>query len=450
MPTSPASSASDAVAVPHAASCPDCGGALTDDPRFIRWCQACEWNAHPGATGATEARSRGDRFQRRFNRATEERLFRRVTEGGSRPRTLDKVSVAAYAFAGLVHLAAVAVAGYAVYALTLPYLAMRCLGVLLLVISYFARPRFGPSRKALKRMPLVDRGAAPALYALTDRVARELGTTPPALIAVVDGYTASYSRIGLRRRVLLRLGLPLWESLTPEQRVALLGHELGHGVNGDSRRGLWVGTALGELAQWYSILQPGRDRLIHSGRASANTLLAFGDRVANWLLAGFAEVVLLAHRLLRRLTALSGRRAEYLADALAVRTGGTDATAGLLQALTLVSSFAHFNERYQRRARQAARQARSGAADRPAQLDYWDELRAYVSSVPQSERARRLLVSRLDDSVVDSTHPPTHLRLAYVEQLPAAGPAVVLSAAEAAAIEAELAPMRTAFVRDLP
>jgi Zn-dependent protease with chaperone function len=427
-----------------AASCPACGSSLTDDPRFVRWCQACGWNAHPGAAAA---KSRGDRLQRRFNRATEERLFRRVTEDGGRS-PVDGATVLTYVLAGLVHLVTAAMVGCAVVALSVPHVLVRCLGLVLLLVAYCLRPRLGPSRKALKRKRYLDADAAPALHALARRVATELATDPPALIAVNDRFNASYTRVGLRRRVLVTLGLPLWETLTPAQRVALLGHELGHGANGDTRRGVWVGSALGALREWYLMLQPG-GRRFGSPRGDVSGLVALSEKVAQLLLAVFSEAALLVYRLLGRLTALSGRRAEYLADAMAARVAGRDDAAGMLETLMLGGATQHVRSRYLFRTRSLRRPRRGDAGEQPPLPDYWAELRAYIASIPQSERARRRLMSQLDDSAVDSTHPPTHLRLAYVEQLPATGSAIVLSATEADAIDAEFGPIRAAFVRDM-
>ena len=410
-----------------AATCPECTGGLTEDTRFVQWCQACGWNAHPGAKAA---KGRGDRFRRRLNRASEERLYRRVTEGGAGPSALDGVSVAAYAFSGVVHLVTLGLAIGGVLLLVQSNWPMRVVGAVLLLVAFQLRPRLGPGRRARKRLRLVGADTAPVLHRLAAQVAAELGTEPPALIAVNGDYNASYTRFGVRRRVLLTLGLPLWETLAPEQWVALLGHEFGHGANGDARRGVWIGSALRSLQEWYRILRPGRTAYGGGSSASARGLVALGEMLTRAVMAVFAELVLLANQLLRRLTALSGRRAEYRADAMAARVAGPEATTGLLRALTVGSAAGYVRGRYL-------------LADGP-RGDFWADLREYVASIPPSERDRRLLVSQLDDSAVDTSHPPTRLRLDFVGQLPAAGPAIVLSAADAAAIGAELAPARAA------
>ena len=421
-----------ALAVATAPSCPACASGLTEDIRFVQWCQACGWNANPGAKAV---KGRGDRFQRKLNRAAEERLHRRITETGAQRSGLDTATVGAYVFSGLVHLVTLAVAVGGVLALLEPYWPLRIVGAVLVLLAFHLRPRFGPSRKAMKRRQLLADDDAPALRGLAARVAAELGTRPPDLIAVDTSFNATYTRVGMRRRVMLTLGLPLWETLGPEQRLALLGHELGHGANGDARRGGWIGSALRSLEEWYRLLRPGRI-VRGGGRGNPGGGIAIlGEMVARWAMAVFAELVLLAYRLLTRLTRLSGRRAEYLADGFGARVAGVDATAGMLRALTLGGIVARFSER---------RRLRGASAG-----GYWSELHAYLVSVPESERARLLLLSRLDDSAVDTTHPPTHLRLAFVEQLPRTAPAVLLTAGESAAIDAELAPARDAIARRL-
>ncbi|QMU69675.1 hypothetical protein [Streptacidiphilus sp. P02-A3a] len=126
-----------------------------------------------------------------------------------------------------------------------------------------------------------------------------------------------------------------------------------------------------------------------------------------------------------------------------------------------------FDDRFRRKQNRAAeerlhRKVTAGGGDRPSAFDgpaVGAHLLAglvhlatlalavggvVVDSVPQSERDRRLVVSRLDDSAVDTSHPPTWLRLEFVGQLPRTASAITLTDAEAAAIDAELAPARAA------
>ncbi|HEY7296021.1 MAG TPA: M48 family metalloprotease [Dehalococcoidia bacterium] len=80
-------------------------------------------------------------------------------------------------------------------------------------------------------------GAVAARLELTGAIARELHMATINEIAVTPASNAAFGRMGWRRRRVLLLGQPLPLTLDSQERVALLGHELGHGVNGDAVRG---------------------------------------------------------------------------------------------------------------------------------------------------------------------------------------------------------------------
>jgi Zn-dependent protease with chaperone function len=415
--------------------CGTCGKPLTTDPRFVQWCPACGWNANPGAK---EAAGRGDRFKRRLNREAEERLYRRVTAGRSGGPAL---AAATYALAGVVHLVTLAVLAGGVLALLATGWILHLVGLVLVAFTWTLRPRLHLPRARRRALRVLGRDEAPALYALCGRIAAELGTAAPHAIVADARYNASYRRNGLRRRVVLTLGLPLWEVLTPAERVALLGHELGHGANGDSRSGLWVGAALTSLEEWYAFFRPSyRHRMqARPARGGGGGVAIVAEMVVMALFAVFAELTLLLYRTLDRLTAVTGRGAEYRADAFGARIGGREAADGLLRALTFGSSAAHVRHR---------RRFATARTDLP-RVDFWEELRTYVASIPATERERRLRAAALDDSAIDATHPPTHLRLAHVATLPATAPAVVLTPSEATALDRELTAARARVAADL-
>ena len=445
-PSAPGPAATPQDATP-AVPCPECGSALTTDPRFIRWCPSCGWNAHPGASAAT---TRGDRFGRRINRAAEARLFRRITESGRLRSSRDGAWLAATGLATLVHLVTLAMGASGVLLIVLVPHALPALvvGAVLILCTIGLRPRLGTMRTARRAMHL-DRPRAPALYGLADRIAAELGTPPVKLICFDRDHNASYRRVGLRQRPVLTIGMPLWETLSVQERVAMLGHELGHGANGDTAQSLWVGAALRSLDEWYSVMTPGR-RLAPGQRSTTGSAAALGEMVARVLMFVFAEAVLQYHRLLLRVTVLGSRRAEYLADSMAARVGGSAATATMLEHLTLGRAVEQVRRQRSYRGKGAPRRRRDEAPAAPEPLpDFWVELRDYVDSIPASERQRRLRVSELDDSATDTTHPPTHLRIAFARQQPQPDPLIVPTAEELAAVEAELAPVRRAVAAAL-
>ncbi len=406
-------------------TCPRCGEAVPADPRFVVWCAACGWNTDPQPPDAPKGRLEGRRHRLAVRHG--EQLYGRMQDeltgkDAAGPR-LDAAGVAAYVLAWAVHLVtgAIAVAGLLLIVLGLPAFPPVLLGCVLLLLVAALRPRLG---RPPKHAVTVEREAAPELYALLDRVAAEAGTRGADLVVLDARGNAGVSEYGLRRRRLLRIGLPLWHILTPQQRVAVLGHEFGHYANGDTRRGLVVGTALNTLSVWYYVLRPGSAR----GRTLAQT-------VAAWLIAvpWLAAAGLL--RLLDRLTLRASQRAEYRADAAAARIGSGAAAAAALDRMHLLDAVGH----ELRRQAILARTRNKGADPKVIEANLWQSLADHADGITEHEHERLRRVSALRGHSTDSTHPPTHLRtalLASAADLPAA---TALDAGRIAAIDAELA-----------
>jgi Zn-dependent protease with chaperone function len=231
-------------------------------------------------------------------------------------------------------------------------------------------------------------------------VAAEVGARPAELLVISKDYNASYGRVGVRRTPLVTVGLPLWDALDGRQRIAVLAHEFAHDVNGDSRHGLVVGSALRSLETLHSALRPG-------GRPTRGVMLKA------------------AQRALLRLVLRAGQRAEYLADELAGNVAGPSAAAEALDVLS-TTSVTHLA--------QMQRFALAGQRD-----DFWDDRRRAFAGIPESERERRRRLGARERWRVDSTHPPSSLRIAALRGRADAAPRVLLGPGEEERIQEELA-----------
>ncbi|MBM7772165.1 Zn-dependent protease with chaperone function [Actinokineospora baliensis] len=171
---------------------------------------------------------------------------------------------------------------------------------------------------------VVQRESAPALYALADQIADELGTRRVWRFEVSAEFNANYRMIWFRRRPVITLGYPLWNLLTAQERVALLAHELAHGANGDPRRSALIGPSLDGLVQ-------GADQLsipLDDTDSEFMVVLAILWHPIRWLLT-FPMLALMAAQ--DRLLLRSSRRAELYADHLAARVAGAAALVSLLR-----------------------------------------------------------------------------------------------------------------------
>jgi Zn-dependent protease with chaperone function len=163
--------------------------------------------------------------------------------------------------------------------------------------------------------PALTREEQPELHALLDDVAARAGDRP-----VDDVYLAHDVNAGVleipdgfprRRRRVLELGLPLLQVVDREALAAIVAHEHGHYVGGDTRYALWIGRTRVAI-----------DRTIHHMGNSDRIIQSIVAYPFRWYGALFV-----------RITAAVSRRQERAADAVAVRTAGAQAHARALVAI---------------------------------------------------------------------------------------------------------------------
>ncbi|WP_245872838.1 M48 family metallopeptidase [Deinococcus planocerae] len=250
----------------------------------------------------------------------------------------------------------------------------------LLLFAVQARPRF-------PRLPgwEVKEAQAPELHRLIREVAAALDVPPPARVTVDGEVNAFMGRSGFPPRSTLGLGLPLLYALPPQERVAIIAHELAHERNGDPTRGGVVGLALNVLGHAVSVLTP--DGLM---TASSDLLQAF----AQGTMRVFSLIPLGLYHLLLSLVGGDQQRAEFRADLLASRVAGSAATTSLLDHLHLTDSLesALHKQRHQ-----------------PERPNAFLELRHIWATMPETRRQ-----GRRDETAAEKhparRHPSTHRR----------------------------------------
>lgn len=395
-------------------ACPKCGEPVTVTRNFSAWCPACEWGiAKPGEPPTGIFRSRADRWAG----GQAESLFRQVSGTGAQRPGWGVARVSSYALAICVHLFCVALVAVAIWLIVaFGTVIAIILAVVILLAAFELRPRLGSFRKLRNVRYRKD---APVLFGVLDQVAAEAGCRPARAVVTSAQWNASYAAIGWGRRRVVTLGLPLWEALAAEQKIAVLGHEFAHGVNGDARHGAIVGTSIGTLARLQDMLRPGRRRRRRSrGNVALAELVA---RPLQALLCAMVGAVLMLQQLI---SLRAGQRAEYLADAIAARIASPGAVAGMLDTIATgrdTYSFAIGRRRF-----------------RDPGTSFWDQLHAALEALPGTERERRRRVDARRRSLLTDTHPPAYLRIKMVRGLPSAEPRVRLSPEQERQIRAEL------------
>jgi Zn-dependent protease with chaperone function len=397
-------------------TCPNCGQTIEVDQRFTPWCEHCEWNIDPGPAPKLDQR----RARRALaTKAAGESLFESLRASGvSRPGP-SPLRFASLVIAVAIQAVSLFVLGFGFFLLitNFPDVFAFVAGVPLILAGILIRPRLGRVAPGTVLLPPAE---APALYALVNRVATEVKAKPVDLIATTPAFNASHGQVGYRRRRVLWIGLALWNVLSDEERVALLGHELAHQVNGDLSQGLIVGSALRSLSDWHAIFRsprwnPGSGTMFGAVEAIGQLLARIATRAVR-------HVVGMLYDFEESLLYLSRQRAEYFADLLAAEVGSTSAALACLDVLHL--------------ARLCAMAVRySAQRDEP---DIWTSELAFFQQIGRKEweRIRRLDARR--GTPIDATHPPTNLRVALLKGRPVEQGRVRVSAEESKKIRAEM------------
>ncbi|SDY15613.1 Zn-dependent protease with chaperone function [Micromonospora pattaloongensis] len=386
----------------------------------VPWCPRCEWNLdryepkrHRPEFGWQWIDRRTHGLAYRLTRQQFTALAQRPLEqGGLGPARIVTVTASVLLLAAVALLAAAG--GWLLVAYRFPGLNML-VGIVALAVAFTLRPRFGRLDPELE---VLTRERAPALFRLIDEVATVIGAPTPDIVALDEGRLNAYATcVGVRRRRVLCLGLPLWGSLPPQERVALLGHELGHFVNGDSRRLLLTQPAFTMLANAADLVRP-----VDTVRG-AGLLEMVGALLAHVVQATMARLLFGAHLLLLWVALRDTQRAEYLADEMAARVAGSAAAASLSDSFLLADVIDMLVRRDARAGHGPARWRRTA-----------DEARA--ANAGQLPLLRQLSIR--DDVSLFATHPPNGLRARMITERTWREPAVALTEPRAAQIDAEL------------
>ena len=373
--------------------CPQCHRTLSTLDDEFQWCDFCEWNLNPFNEDIDQRSPL--KIYRRYERTLAQNLLRKVIQSSSQRHSFSSTKAIAYLNSSLIHsislLLAIAAMGTFSY---WPH-ASAILGTVLLgAVAVITRPR-------LSRWPkeVLSRNQFPNLYGFVDRICEKMGASPFHGIVVDSHFNASYTEYGIGpwKKKLLTLGLPLIEAIENEELAAIVGHEIGHGQNGDLLRGIFVGHALSTLKNWHYIWMP---TSLFEGNHSIVGIIMFPFNVARVLVASLFD---LNYRFLLILLRRQSQEAEYFADRAGAQIVGKDVFISGLQ--KTISVRATVDIIVQRAALnnsptkifEEIRKLRGGPGSNLFQNTFYKELRTGQS--------------------LDSTHPPTLFRIHYLKSV---------------------------------
>jgi Zn-dependent protease with chaperone function len=391
----------------------------------LPWCERCEWNL--SAPDLDPLLSRTERWRANLVHGVAYDMTRGLYanlagRSAERPRRGGAYFVLLLISAVVVAVFAAAVVMGVLLVVTGTVL-LKVAGVLLLAFSVVFRPQLGSARKVRRNLDELTEDQAPHLFRLVRQVADAVGAPMPHVIGLNSDFNAMAGTMGLTRRRILVLGLPLLAVLRPQERVALLGHEVGHFINRDSRRSFSTKPALTAFGTAAQLLDPrGLTKMAHGG-GLAGMFAWLGSLLLTPVLYLASHLLWLCHLGVNMVGARVSQRAEYYADDLAARAAGSEAAASMMDCFV----------------DPAGLQTVIGTRSRNRETaDGW---RAGVEQTRtvRSERMHRLRqLSIRTETGIFRPHPPAGLRHRLLLSAPYRTPGVVLTAAESAAIDGEL------------
>ncbi|MEQ8899202.1 MAG: M48 family metalloprotease [Roseovarius sp.] len=355
-----------------------------------------------------------DRWQERFADRLLEQAKREVDH--PRPRVTGRLAIGwVLSFLLLATPYVTMAGGVALIIAAYPDILPIIVGLILIGFGFTLLP---PGNR--NRIKTYCRSDLPELFSLLDRIADKLGTSAPDGVHIdheVNAYMAQFrSRFFRQQEWVLGIGLPLWAALTPDERIALLAHELAHRVNDDPMRHGVFARANAVLENWYDTFE--LDCYYYYNEGHIAQIVA-------------AMVIGTYQRALSRFSFFESQRAEYRADAFSMRVAGAGPVIKLLETITRTDL-----------ATRSIVDLYPYVKDRNARI--FDHMGRAISDADPAIATRYLAEAAREKKRVDNSHPPTAMRIEFISALPATMEEnrLLTKDIDFAAIEAELQPLR--------
>lgn len=397
--------------------CPTCQIPLVTERSALPWCERCEFQldyfrfdndlAEPWRSIARDNQRRGFASDREIGRSGPE-VAGRTSSG----------VIALRVFSALIYALGAGLLAAGVWCLAAGQ--NPVLGLLFLPLSLLFLPKLGGVRPLTADAYTTNAANRPAFFKLIERVAEGCQTPMPDVVALSDDWNAFTAVVGLRRKRLLVIGIPLWAALTPQERVALLAHELAHLANEDSARHLLIQPAVTQFGRLARFLQG-------ISAFSRGSIYLLTWQITAGLLG---RALWMIHLGLNTLGQAESRRIEVRADLVAARLAGTKATSSMLDVLACAPELLP----------QISVFATEGNV-----LKTWHEGVQWARGELASRITRLRQLSNRTGADLFASHPSAGRRHEFLSRVPYQDAAIVLTETEAERIDRELNPYAEKF-----
>jgi len=397
-------------------ACPDCSSAIPFNKGYVSWCD-CGYNMDHSSSEKTDSKLNA-LYEKLGNKRGQE-VFQELISQQELRQGISFSKSLAFMTATIVHLISISLFLLGFYLLIFQndHFMFIAAGLILLGIAWLARPRVP---KLDKDEHLISRQEFPFLFEAVDQLADAMQVKRIDGIIIDDEFNASVVQVGWRRMKIIKIGLPLFSIMEPEEQLAILAHEFGHISNGYLTRSFYIGTALYTLQTWYELLNPVPIDEYDS--------MGFFEIPVYYFMAFLALIPYSIFLLLVHLLFDDSQKGEYLADERAAKAVGYK---------YLISSMEKFQyaDTFYLKIRELA--------VRKNTMNLFHAVHEQIKIMPDREKERLSRLAQHETSKLDSTHPPTAYRINLLENLKAAPTSLAVGKGTLAMMQKELETQQT-------
>ncbi|MCO4780694.1 MAG: M48 family metalloprotease [Candidatus Cloacimonetes bacterium] len=398
--------------------CPDCNRPLITNEGFTSWCE-CGWNIkkiRPNFELSLE-----DELIYHSFKNQSETLMNEILSSQSIHKKIQSKHFLLYSFSFLVMALNISLITFSFYLLVFHYTNVLAilLSIVLLFICWQGRIRFQQIDS-----PFLPRDEFSNTIQLINDIAKQLNVAKPDYYLYDLDFNAAVMRCGTfnSKRAII-VGLPLFYVLNPQEKVALISHELAHFSNNDPKRSIIIGSVYHSLITWLDILQP--ECLWPSHQPAIEAFFEFLGNICLYLISRIPSSLLVIFHLLNQ---QDSQRSEYYADLLGATISGKEAFNTMLQNF----EYDHIVELCTQRI----------TVQKDLSINFLNLLTTMISEVPAREKKRLITVSERFGLAIDESHPPTFFRQKVVDKLAPSQGQYTLSSETHSKIQREIEAMK--------
>lgn len=388
--------------------CKNCQSKIITYGDYAVWCQKCEWNLV--LENNIKPKTKLEEFYKKISEKYGHNLFDQIKNEDFNKinKKITKTGVIVYSISILVILLNVVllISGFYLLFLKEEYY-IKFIGLLCLGIFYLSKPR----KVKMNKEKFISKAEFPELYKTVNLICKKLNTSEIEGIILDESFNASITEYGLTKKKVLFIGFPLWSILNNDEKLALIGHEISHCVNGDPLRSKLVSTAMNILINTGWAIYPSSlkgdimNPYIGGLRSSTLALSNYAVIPFNFALRGISHLLWKLAYFLNTLIWINSQKSEYVADILGSSISGHKSAVSLMEKLSYEDLF-HFE----------LKKIVVKGKKEADKINIFKIVNEKIKNSPSHEIERLKRLQMKEEHRFDIKHPPTYSRILILKE----------------------------------